>query len=77
MIFWHRDDPMLKYTRPSVKKVNKCFVCLHRHYNRPQLLLHDVSNPKDWKKFVFMEEVGPSRPLWVRESDDRPFYPLC
>lgn len=57
---------------------NNCFVSLHRRSNRPQLLLHAVSNSKDWKKNLgFIEEVGPSRPFWVRELDDRPLYPLC
>lgn len=48
-----------------------CYVSLYQRPNRPQVLLHALSNPKEWKeKFVFIKEVGPSRPFWVRESDD-------
>lgn len=55
-----------------------CFVSLHRRSNRPEVLLHVVSNPKDWKKkFVFIDKVGPSRPWLVRELEDSPLYPLC
>lgn len=47
------------------RRTNNCFISLHRRSNRPQVLLNVVCNPKDWKKFVFIEEVGPSRPWWV------------